>query len=111
MTINKYPEHIQSLVNVLPRGVNNAKPASYIAKLLGIDKRTVQAYKASAIRDFGIPIGGRRDASADNSGLFIIENEEERTSVLKVSSSQIVNEVVIQNALTQIDLDNWEDKQ
>lgn len=106
MTNKKIPEHIKNLINALPRGIDNAKPASYIAKLLNIDLRTVQAYKAIAIRDYGIPIGARRDGQ--NGGLFIIENDSERTSVLKVSSSQITSEVLIQNALTQIDLNSWE---
>lgn len=106
MTEIKYPEHIKKLIEALPRGINNAKPVSYIAKLLKVDLRTVQAYKAIAIRDYGIPIGSRRDSH--NGGLFIIENDEERTSVLKVSSSQITSEVLIQNALTQIDLNSWE---
>lgn len=104
----KYPKHIKNLIKALPRGIDNAKPASYIAKLFHpeIDPRTVLAYKAIAIRDYGIPIGARRDSQ--NGGLFIIENDEERTSVLKVSSSQITSEVLIQNALTQIDLNSWE---
>lgn len=81
------PEHIQRVVECIPKGSNRPITVREISALTGFSDTAIRSYVSKAIITYGIPIGGQN--TVGNSGYFIIETLEERDKAIKNIMSRI----------------------
>ena len=79
--IKKVPDIIAELVGTLKFGIDNAIKAPELEQLLGLERERYYRYARMLVReaviDYGFPIG------SNNTGFFLIANEEELNIILK----------------------------
>ncbi|SEQ46247.1 hypothetical protein SAMN04488558_1122 [Ignavigranum ruoffiae] len=75
--LKNMPSMHKRMLGILPKGMNNVKPLSYIANTLNIDFRQANALINELSIKYGIPIGSIR--YGERPGVFIPLNNDEKT--------------------------------
>lgn len=81
------PEHIQRVVNCIPKGSKRPITVREISSLTGFSTTAVRSYVSKAIVTYGIGIGASN--TYGNSGYFIIETLEEKEQAMNNLKSRI----------------------
>lgn len=93
------------LLELLGVGRETARPASELAELMGIDKRTLRHLIRSLVERYKVPVIGVR--MGERRGYFIAGTIEELIDGARTFYSQIRQEQKRLDALMSSDLNSW----
>ncbi|MGM7556960.1 hypothetical protein [Aerococcus christensenii] len=79
----------QALLNILPRGKENARNGTYLSRLLGVERRSFFSL-VEGLRRKGCFIGSSRKSPK---GYYLVANEEEKNHFLVSYKAQVKREI------------------
>lgn len=94
------------VLEMIPRGMYQAKPVSEIADVLEMDVRSVHGVIADLCIKYYIPIVSTR--SAERKGVFIAVTEEEKLRALAEFESQVQENQKRINAVKKANVKEWQ---
>lgn len=97
----------RSVLNAIPKGMEQRKSLTDISYAVGLDKRSLQAI-INRLTIYGVPVCSVRFDS--HSGVFIPKDDQERNRGLTAIKSQALEMRKRIESVESADLNNWQKK-